>query len=83
MTSLKLNDGSVFENSSALESDGILFVYVSGYNIKQVFDGFYNSEASKKIVYTFGNEKITFSGYKNLISVREEREGFVSASLRK
>ena len=80
---LKLNDGTVLENSSAILS-GDLFLYMNGYGLQEVFDLLIDPEKAKKIVYTQVNgEDITFTGYKRLIAVRDEGNGLITAVLKK
>lgn len=80
---LRLNDGTVLEDSSALLS-GDLFLYMNGNGLQEIFDLLIDQEKAKKIVFTQVNgEDITFTGYKRLISVRDEDNGLITAVLRK
>lgn len=80
---LKLNDGTVLEDSSALLS-GDLFLYMNGHRLQEIFDLLIDQEKAKKIVFTQANgENITFTGYKRLIAVRDEDNGLITAVLRK
>lgn len=84
MKRLILNDGSEFVDSSIVESDSILFVYIrSGDDLKSVFNCLINPDATKKIIYDWNGIETTYSGYTKLISVRYEGDHFVSASLKK
>lgn len=80
---LTLNNGTVLEDSSALMS-GDLFLYMNGHGLQEIFDLLIDQEKAKKIVFTQVNgENITFTGYKRLISVRDEDNGLITAVLRK
>lgn len=80
---LTLNDGTVLEDSSALLS-GDLFLYMNGYGMQEIFDLLIDPEKTKKIIFTQVNgEKVTFTGYKKLIAVRDEENGLITAVLRK
>lgn len=80
---LKLNDGTVLENSSAiLVSD--LFVYIHDSDLQTVFDLLIDPENTQKIIYTQVNgESIAFVGYKKLRAVTDEGNGLITAVLRK
>lgn len=83
LETLKLNDGTVLENSSAiLVSD--LFVYINGSDLQTVFDLLIDPENTQKIVYTQVNgESVVFVGYKKLRAVTDEGNGLITAVLRK
>ena len=87
MNQLTLSDGTVLENSTAHEDNGIgtLFIYVeTGYTMKEIFDLLYDSEKSKKIVFDrIDGQSVTFRGYKHLIDVRDEGNGMITAALKK
>lgn len=80
---LKLNDGTVLEDSSAILS-GDLFLYMNGYGMQEIFDLLIDAEKTKKIIFTQVNgEKVTFTGYKRLTAVRDEGNGLITAVLKK
>ena len=80
---LKLNDGTVLENSSAILSSD-LFVYIHDSDLQTVFDLLIDPENTKKIIYTQVNgESVTFVGYKKLRAVTDEGNGLITAVLRK
>ena len=84
MGTLTLNDGNVFQNSSALVSTGNLFVYIqqAGVTLTDVFNAFVDPEKTGRIVYTQVNaEEIVFTGYEKLIAVRDEGDGLFTAVL--
>jgi hypothetical protein len=80
---LKLNDGTVLDNSSAILSSD-LFLYMNGYGMKEVFDLLIEPEKAKKIVYTRNDGSIvSYLKYKKLISVRDEGDDLITAVLRR
>ena len=86
MGTLTLNDGTVFQNSSALVSTGNLFVYIqqAGVTLTDVFNAFVDPEKTGRIVYTQVNaEEIVFTGYEKLIAVRDEGDGLFTAVLKR
>ena len=86
MGTLTLNDGTVLQNSYALLSSGILFVYVqqAEMTIADVFNLFIDPEKTSAITYTQVNgEEVTFEGYTKLTAVRDEGDGLFTAVLKK
>ena len=80
---LKLNDGTVLENSSAILSSD-LFLYINGSDMQTVFNLLIDPENTKKIIYTqVTGESVTFVGYKKLRAVTDEGNGLITAVLRK
>ena len=80
---LKLNDGTVLENSSAILSSD-LFVYIHDSDLQTVFDLLIDPENTQKIIYTQVNgESVAFVGYKKLRAVTDEGNGLITAVLRK
>lgn len=84
MQKLIMNDGTELENSSVIISGSIMFVYITnGYNIKDVFDCLYNTQATKKIIYNWNGTETEYIGYEKLISVKDEGRGLITAMLEK
>lgn len=84
MGTLTLNDGTVFQNSSALVSTGNLFVYIqqAGVTLTDVFNAFVDPDKTGRIVYTqINGEEISFLNYEKLIAVRDEGGGLFTAVL--
>ena len=80
---LKLNDGTVLEDSSAILSDD-LFLYMNGYGMQEIFELLIDPEKTKKIIFTQVNgEKVTITGYKRLTAVRDEDNGLITAVMKK
>ena len=84
MENLKLNDGTVLPDCSAMASNTDLFVYLQGIAFKTAFQQFVESRKTKKITYTRnGGEKVVFDGFSRLVALRDEDDGMVTAVLRK
>ena len=83
METLTLNDGTVLENSSAIQS-GDLFLYVNGLSMKDVFLLLDDQEKTEKIIYTRNNgSEMIYLGYEKLIAVRDEGNNLITAVLRR
>ena len=85
MEALTLNDGTILENSHAIENNDMLFIYIeNGSTIKAVFDLFIDPEKTTKITFTqLGGAEITWRGYRRLMDVRDEEHGLITAMLKK
>ena len=83
METLRLNDGTVLNNSSVVLS-GDLFLYMNGITLQSAFQQLIESRKTRRIVYTMNNgEKIEYSGYTKLVALRDEGNGLTTAVLRK
>ena len=84
---LTLSDGTVLENSSAIEDEDTYSLYVytrNDYTLKEIFDPLYDPEKTAEITYTqINGVDIVFTGYTRLIAVRNEGHGLITAVLRK
>ena len=81
MEKLTLKNGSEFEGY-ALTSSGYLFIYVTGSDMKSVFNAFVEPENTEEIIYTDVNdEQVTFTGFTKLISVRDEGNSLITATM--
>lgn len=82
---LILNDGTGFLNSHALESNGNLFIYIKDgtSGIKDVFDAFIDPEKTAHIVHKYYGAIVEFDGYTELVAVRNEGNGLITAMLGK
>lgn len=84
MENLRLNDGTVLEDSSAIQSGGELFLYMRGISFADGFRAISEKGRTKKIVYTDnGGEKTEFAGFIRPVALRDEGDGLVTAALRK
>ena len=87
LETLTLSNGTVLENSNAIEDDesSSLFVYTrNGYTIKDIFDLLYNPENTQEISYRQVNgDTVVFRGYTRLKAVRDEGRGVITAVLKK
>lgn len=81
---LTLNDGTVFENSHAIENGGNLFIYVQDgqSSIRDVFNAFADPEKTVSIQFeNMAGDLITLTGYNRIIAVRDEGRGLITAVL--
>lgn len=84
MEQLRLNDGTVLADASAVTADTDLFLYIQQTTLGAVFYALNETRRTRKIVYTQNNgEEITFTGYTKLTALRDEGNGLVTAVLRK
>ena len=84
MEKLRLNDGTVLEDASALVSGAELFLYLNGSTLGGAFYQLNESRRTRKIVHTQNNgENVTHEGYTKLTALRDEGDGLVTAVLRK
>ena len=84
MQTLTFNDGTILENSYAIESDVGLFLYIrSGNTLLEVATLCADPENTKKIVEDAGDGTTTIRGYKKLTAVRDEGNGLITAQLKK
>lgn len=82
METLTLNDGTVLNDSSAIESDRSLFLYIYNLTLEEVFPLLTDSEKTERIIYTQGTERI-FLGYTKLIALRDEGNNLTTAVMRR
>lgn len=81
--SLTLFDGTILENSSAIQS-GDLFIYVQGSDMQTVFNLLIDPDKVKKITYTQNNGgSVLYLGFKKLTAVTDEGDGLITAVLKK
>lgn len=74
-----LNDGTEFDNSSAIHS-GDLFLYLRGKTMTEVFNKLDVPQNTSSIQYVQMNGNIvTYEGFVKLIAVRDEGNGLISA----
>lgn len=84
MEKLKLNDGTVLENASAIQADPDLYVYVNGTTLDAVYMQLRESRKTRKVTYIQNNgAAVLFEGYTKLKALRDEEDGLVTAVLRK
>ena len=83
METLTLNDGTLLENSRAIISRD-LFLYINGIDLRCAFDLLIDPEKTKKILFTqINGENVIFRGYTQMIAIRDEGNGMISAVLTK
>ena len=81
---LILNNGAELQDSYAIQSGSILWVYVyAEITFGELFGLLNEPENVKKIQMIQDEEKANFRGFKELFCIRKEDGGFISAGLRK
>ena len=81
---LILNDGTIFENSHAIENGNNLYVYIQDgtSGIRDVFDAFIDPAKTSRIEFVgYDGNTIVFRGYNRLIAVRDEGREQITAVL--
>lgn len=83
-----MNEKMVFNNGTEvkghlLETETRLFLYIYGLTFDEVYQLVKDPENTKIIKAEYLDSKITVKGYRKLMSVSEELNGMISASLRK
>ena len=84
METLTLSDGTVLENSTALESSGMLFIYTRNhYSVKDLCDALFPAENIGHITAVFPGGETVYTGYSKLVSLRDEGNNLTTAVLNK
>ncbi len=84
MNTLTLNDGTVLEDTQAIESTGMLFIYsYCGHTIKELCDLLFPAENISSIEANFPGGTKTYNGYNRLVAVRDEGNNLLTAVLAK
>ncbi len=81
---LTLSDGTVFQNSHAIENGANLHIYIQDgqSGIREVFEAFIDPEKTAEITFRdIGDQTAVFHGYNKLIAVRDEGRGLITAQL--
>ena len=84
METLTLNDGTVLQNSYAVETMDNLFLYIrNGMNIIQVFPLVTDQDKISEIRYEAAETAVIYGGYTVLQSITTEHGGMISVVLRR
>ena len=84
METLTLNDGTVLENSYAVETMNNLFLYIrNGMTMMQVFMLMFDQSKIELIKYTAGTVVSEFGGYTMVQGITQEHGGMISVVLRR
>lgn len=83
-----MNEKLTFNNGQEvkghlLETETRLFLYIYGLTFDEVYQLVKDPENTKIIKAEYLGSSVTVKGYKKLMSVSEELNGMISASLRK
>jgi len=79
---LTLNDGTELEGY-LIADDAKLFLYVFNITLAEGFELLNDPEKTKVIKSEQYGEKVTYRGFKHLSSISEERNGMISAVVKK
>ena len=83
MRKLILNDGTEIENASALLVSGTLFLYLgTSENMVQAFDLLIDPDMTERITYQEFDTVKVFDNYTDLVFIRKEDDGSISAGLK-
>lgn len=84
MNTLRMNDGTVFENSSIIAWNGIMSLYFEGeQNLQDIFSAVTDPEKMKRIVATFEGTETVYTGYVRFIDIQVIRNGLITARVQK
>ena len=84
MENLTLKDGTVLENSYAVETMNNLFLYIrNGMTMMQVFMLMFDQSKIELIKYTAGTVVSEFGGYTMVQGITQEHGGMISVVLRR
>ena len=84
METLTLNDGTVLQNSYAVETIDNLFLYIrNGMNMMQVFQLVADQNKTEEITFTAGTTIQIYGGYTMLQGITTEHGGMISVVLRR
>ena len=84
METLTLKDGTVLENSYAVETMNNLFLYIrNGMTMMQVFMLMFDQSKIELIKYTAGTVVSEFGGYTMVQGITQEHGGMISVVLRR
>lgn len=77
---LKLNDGTILENSKARQSDDTLFVYIEDGKTDFVtaFGLLSNKGNVQKIIYHYHKAELIFEGFTRLISLQDDDKRIIA-----
>ena len=69
---LTFNDGTVFENSHAMEMGNGLYVYFGGASMLDVLQVLSDSEKTSRIEYNYNKVTLVFEGYTKPKTINDE-----------
>ena len=77
---LVLNDGTIIENGRAGYASGCLWLRLPGYTMQTAAALAFNAEATKRIVFHYGQMEDVYVGYTSCTCINEE-DGLISVCL--
>lgn len=72
---IKLNDGTVFEDSTCGCSDGFLWCFIVGHTMQEVSQKFFDVHATSKITFEYGEMTDSYDGYTSVIFMKSTEYG--------
>ena len=78
-----LNDGTIIEDGNAGACDGYLWLYMTGYTMKQASDMFLEqTEKTGTIKFQYGEMEDVYEGYTNCITLMIDIDGYLSVCMK-
>ena len=70
-----MNDGTTWEDSECGYADGFLWLYLHGVQLSDAFPIVNDPNATKKIIFEYGEMSDKYTGFKKLQTIRNEDYG--------
>ena len=80
---IRLSNGAILEGASLINTDGRLFLYIPGDDMRAMFELLMNSAATASMTFEDGTVESTYEGYTRLTAISSEGDGLITAVLRK
>ena len=80
---LILNDGTVIEDGTCGQADGVLWCYLPDGDIRQAFALFSDPEKTARIRFIYGEMEDVYEGYTDLTAIAAGQDGEIRVQLRK
>ena len=72
---IRMNDGTVWEDCECGYAQGFLWLFLHGIGIREAEPVVRNPEATKKIVFEYGEMRDEYDGYTEVKVILEEADG--------
>ena len=80
---INLNDGTIIEDGNAGESDGYLWLYMTGYTMRQAADMFLEQPGKTgRITFQYGEMEDVYEGYTNCVTLMIDIDGYLSVCMK-
>lgn len=80
---LILNDGTTIENGTAGYSEGLLWLWLSGYTMQQAAILFFDPTKTAHIVFQYGDMQDEYTGFTDCRTLTIDADGQVSVCMAK